>query len=97
MKPIAVWVKPDGEWSVLHRCERCGTIRANRIAADDNEEALLKLALLPVTKLPVLELYKSQAHVLPPSGKAETRYRHYVFHSVFVTNKKMFLDPLLDL
>ena len=52
MKPIAVWVKPDGEWCVLHRCERCGTIRANRIAADDDEEALLKLALKPVTRLP---------------------------------------------
>lgn len=52
MRPIAVWVKPDGEWSILHRCERCGVIRANRIAADDDERALLKLALKPVTKLP---------------------------------------------
>ncbi len=52
MLPIAVWVKPDGEWSVLHRCERCGIIRATRIAADDDEGALLKLALKPVTRLP---------------------------------------------
>ncbi len=52
MRPIAVWVKPDGEWSILHRCERCGVIRANRIASDDAEGALLKLALKPVTKLP---------------------------------------------
>jgi len=52
MRPIAVWVKPDGEWSLLHRCERCGIIRANRIAADDHERVLLHLALKPVTKLP---------------------------------------------
>lgn len=52
MRPIAVWVKPDGEWSLLHRCERCGVIRPNRIAADDDESALLKLALYPMTKLP---------------------------------------------
>lgn len=52
MRPIAVWAKGDGEWSVLHRCERCGIIRATRIAADDDETALLKLALIPVTKLP---------------------------------------------
>jgi hypothetical protein len=52
MVPIAVWVREDGEWSVLHRCERCGVIRANRIAADDYETSLLKLALIPVTKLP---------------------------------------------
>ncbi len=52
MRPIAVWVRGDGEWSILHRCERCGIIRANRIAADDDEGALLKLALRPVTRLP---------------------------------------------
>lgn len=52
MRPIAVWVKPDGEWCVLHRCDRCGVIKANRIAADDDEGALLKLAVRPVTRLP---------------------------------------------
>jgi hypothetical protein len=52
MKPIAVWVKPDGEWSILHRCERCGIIRANRIAADDDEDALLRLAVSAVARLP---------------------------------------------
>ncbi len=52
MRPISVWVKPDGEWSILHRCERCGVIRANRIAADDVETSLLALALMPMTKLP---------------------------------------------
>ncbi|PKL25729.1 MAG: RNHCP domain-containing protein [Spirochaetae bacterium HGW-Spirochaetae-3] len=52
MRPIAVWAKPDGEWSVLHHCERCGIIRATRIAADDDEGALLKLALKPIARLP---------------------------------------------
>lgn len=52
MQPIAVWAKGDGEWSLLHRCERCGIIRANRIAADDDETELLKLALIPVTRFP---------------------------------------------
>lgn len=52
MKPIAIQVRDDGEWNVVHRCERCGVIRANRIAADDSEMALLSLALLPIKKLP---------------------------------------------
>lgn len=52
MRPIAIWVRPDGEWCILQRCERCGLIRANRIASDDDEKALLKLALKPITKLP---------------------------------------------
>lgn len=52
MKPIAIQVRADGEWNVVHRCERCGVIRTNRIAADDSEKTLLELALLPITKLP---------------------------------------------
>ncbi|HOE09520.1 MAG TPA: RNHCP domain-containing protein [Treponemataceae bacterium] len=52
MKPIGIWVKEDGEWCIIHRCERCGILRTNRIACDDNEGSLLKLALAPVSALP---------------------------------------------
>jgi hypothetical protein len=52
MKPIAIHVRDDGEWNVVHRCERCGIIRSNRIAADDSEKKLLELALLPIANLP---------------------------------------------
>ena len=45
MEPIAVWVKANGEWALLHRCRNCGTVRANRIAGDDNELLLMSLAL----------------------------------------------------
>ena len=24
MEPVAVWVRRDGEWAVIHRCRRCG-------------------------------------------------------------------------
>lgn len=52
MEPIGIWVQADGEWSVLHRCTRCGLIRANRIAGDDNEAVLLGLAARPLSSLP---------------------------------------------
>ena len=52
MEPIGVWVKPSGEWSLIHRCSSCGFIRANRIAADDNEVLLFRLAARPITMLP---------------------------------------------
>ena len=52
MNPIAIWVQTDGEWSLLHRCERCGFIRANRIAGDDSETALLAVAERPLSRLP---------------------------------------------
>lgn len=52
MEPIAVWARSKGEWSILHRCSRCGLIRANRIAADDAEAALIALAARPLSTLP---------------------------------------------
>jgi hypothetical protein len=50
MEPIAVWAKPNGEWAIVHRCTKCGALRANRIAADDAEGLLLSLALKPLSK-----------------------------------------------
>jgi hypothetical protein len=66
MEPIGVWVQSDGEWRILHRCTRCGFIRANRIAADDNEIALLAIAARPLSRLPFpLETYAALAGVAP--------------------------------
>ncbi len=47
MEPIGIWVKKDEEWSLIHRCVKCGFIRANRIAGDDNNEELMSLASKP--------------------------------------------------
>ena len=44
MAPIGVWVRDDGEWAIIHRCTRCGLIRTNRIAGDDDPWALMALA-----------------------------------------------------
>jgi len=52
MEPAGVRVLPDGEWALIHRCVKCGFLRSNRIAGDDNEGALLALALRPVMILP---------------------------------------------
>ena len=48
MEPIAVCARPNGEWSIVHRCIKCGAVRLNRIAGDDNEILLLLLALRPI-------------------------------------------------
>lgn len=52
MRPIGIWVADDSEWSLVHRCEKCGFLRSNRIGAEDNEGALLALALKPIAGLP---------------------------------------------
>ena len=48
MEPISVWVRPDGEWALVHRCARCRYLRSNRIAGDDNEFVLMSLASRPI-------------------------------------------------
>lgn len=52
MEPVAIHTRPDGEWAILHRCQRCGFIRMNRIAGDDNELLLVSLALRPLARPP---------------------------------------------
>lgn len=52
MSPIAVSVTGKGEWSIIHRCDRCGVMKTNRIAGDDDEAALIALAVGPLARLP---------------------------------------------
>jgi len=52
MEPIAVWVRKDGEWAIVHRCRKCGIVRTNRIAGDDNEIVLMSLAVRPLARPP---------------------------------------------
>lgn len=53
MDPISVWVRRDGDWAVIHRCRRCGTLHSNRIAGDDNLLLLLSIAVRPLAEPPV--------------------------------------------
>ncbi len=50
MEPVAIHIQANGEWSILHRCQRCGMIRMNRIAGDDNEVLLVSMALRPLAR-----------------------------------------------
>lgn len=52
MEPIAVWVRRDGEWALIHRCQDCGALASNRIGADDNEALLLSLAVRALAQPP---------------------------------------------
>jgi hypothetical protein len=52
MEPLAVGVRGKNEWIIIHRCTVCGALKGNRIAGDDNEMALLSLAVRPVAQPP---------------------------------------------
>ena len=36
MEPIAVTVRGEGRWVLVHRCLDCGRLRLNKTAGDDN-------------------------------------------------------------
>ena len=53
MEPIAVTVRGERRWMLIHRCTHCGRLRMNRTAADDNVLLLVQLAALPLATPPV--------------------------------------------
>lgn len=54
MEPVAVWVRKNGEWAIIHRCCRCGGLSSNRVAADDNPMKLMSIAMKPLCEPPFL-------------------------------------------
>jgi hypothetical protein len=52
MEPIAIWVRRDGEWAIVHRCAVCGMLRTNRVAGDDCAWAMMSLAARPLAQPP---------------------------------------------
>lgn len=70
MEPIAVTVRGEGRWVLIHRCTKCGRLRMNRSAADDNVLLLLQLAALPLTMPPLPYVGPSSSHprVKPTCG-----------------------------
>ena len=52
MEPVAVWVRGDGEWAIIHRCSTCGCLKSNRIAGDDNPWSLMALAARAISQPP---------------------------------------------
>ncbi len=50
MEPIAISVRKGGEWVLIHRCQHCGELRANRVAGDDNALVLVSLAVRPLAQ-----------------------------------------------
>lgn len=52
MEPIAVWARRGGDWAIIHQCRKCGELHSNRIAGDDNELALISIAVRAIAQPP---------------------------------------------
>lgn len=70
MEAIAVWVRKNGEWAVIHRCRICGVLSSNRIAADDNPMKLISLAMKPIALPPFpLEQIEEMTRLMGGDGE----------------------------
>ena len=65
MEPIAVTVRGEGRWVLIHRCTNCGRLRLNKTAGDDNVLLLMRLAALPLT-MPFVPFAADPADAAPP-------------------------------
>lgn len=72
MEPVAVWVRKNGEWAVIHRCRICGAMSSNRIAADDNPMKLMSIAMRPVA-LPPFPIERIEEMTRLMGGDGELR------------------------
>jgi hypothetical protein len=52
MEAVAIAGRDDGEWLLVHRCRGCHTLKANRVAGDDNPLMLMRLAVRPLARPP---------------------------------------------
>jgi DNA-directed RNA polymerase subunit RPC12/RpoP len=48
MEPVGVTTKSQGEYTLVHRCTKCGFERLNRIAGDDNTDFLSQISGFPI-------------------------------------------------
>lgn len=72
MDPIAVWVRKNGEWAIVHRCRRCGAMSSNRVAADDNPMKLMSIAMKPLCSPPFpIERIRELAALMGGDGALE--------------------------
>jgi RNHCP domain len=46
MAPVGLFARRSGEQVIVHRCLGCGVERSNRVAADDNPLAVMRLSLV---------------------------------------------------
>ena len=72
MEAIAVWVRNNGEWAIIHRCKTCGALSSNRIAADDNPMKLMSIAMRPIARPPFpIERIEEMTKLMGGDGSLE--------------------------
>jgi hypothetical protein len=48
MEALGMSVRHNDQWVVIHQCQSCGKLSANRIVGDDNALVLVRLAVKPL-------------------------------------------------
>ncbi|HHU06104.1 MAG TPA: RNHCP domain-containing protein [Clostridiales bacterium] len=70
MEPIAIWVRKNSKWAIIHHCRKCGELSFNRVAVDDNPMKLMSIALNPISfpPFPIVRI-EEMAELMAGDGK----------------------------
>jgi len=47
LRPIAIESNPKVTYKIIYKCDKCGTIKKNKMANDDNMDLIIKIASNP--------------------------------------------------
>ena len=95
MEPIAVWVKPGGEWSIVHRCRRCAALHANRIAGRQRAGADFARGSSAVAAVVPVGAAGGARHPADAAGCAGGAYRSAGSRPLIETRSMRFVCSLL--
>lgn len=48
LTPIGIEKAKKGDYKIVYKCEKCGVIKRNIVAIDDNKELIIKLSSRPL-------------------------------------------------
>ncbi len=71
LSPISIWVKPDGKWELIGRCNVCGELASSPVEKEDNPTLLLSLANRPLAN-PPFPIEKMEEMTAAMGGSGDT-------------------------
>lgn len=71
LEPVSIWVKPDGNWEIIQRCNWCGEFRTTSLSPDDSPIKALSVASIPLS-CPPFPIEKMEELTKIMGGRGDT-------------------------
>ena len=74
MEPVGVWVKTDGKWEIIQRCQLCGEMSTTKMTSNDNYMKIWSIASKPLASPPFpIEKTEELTKIMGGSGSIKWR------------------------